>query len=208
MNVRASIVHTCGFLLLGVVILVGSILTAATPPDEAQLQKAANLAIAHFQSQLQTSLKLALDEGGPLNAIGVCNVVAPEIQVAHVKDGFFIERVTDRPRNRNNQADSLQLTVLRRFRDSSAPEFYAAWDDTVTRGKYHFYKPIRIAEVCLGCHGDAAKLSVAVKDTLAALYPADKAVGYQPGDLRGMFVVEILLPEASDYVKKLSLEKK
>ncbi len=123
------------FIFAAVIMTVGSLTltngqnadskTAVPAADTTALSKAAidsllisaaNQAISQFSSQLQTSLKVALDDGGPLNAVNVCNVVAPDIQTAHVRDGWFLERVTAKPRNRNNQADSAQLVILANLR--------------------------------------------------------------------------------------------
>ncbi len=196
-------------ILFAVAVAVGSAPPETKPvaSDEELLAKAAEVAISQFSSQLQTSLKVALSEGGPVNALGVCNVVAPDIQMAHVRDGWFIERVTDRPRNRNSQADSLQLVVLGRFAASDSLASVTEWDHPQERQKFRYFKPIRVADICLNCHGDAGKLDANVKAKLAELYPNDKAVGYKVGELRGMFAVEILWPEGKAYAEKLTSGK-
>jgi len=172
------------------------------------LISAANQAISQFSSQLQTSLKIALDDGGPLNAVNVCNVVAPDIQTAHVRDGWFLERVTAKPRNRNNQADSAQLAILTLFGSTNAPSFVAQWDDEIKREKFRYYRPIRTNELCGGCHGDPSSFVAGLSDELKKLYPDDKAVGYKSGDLRGMFAIEVMWPEGLGYAKKLAASVK
>lgn len=173
------------------------------------LISAANQAISQFSSQLQTSLKVALDDGGPLNAVNVCNVVAPDIQTAHVRDGWFLERVTAKPRNRNNQADSAQLVILAKFEAATnAPSFVAQWNDPIKREKFRFYRPIRTNEMCAGCHGDPASFVTGLTEELKKLYPDDKAVGYRSGDLRGMFAIEVMWPEGLAYAQKLAASVK
>lgn len=169
---------------------------------------AANQAIAQFSSQLQTSLKVALDDGGPLNAVNVCNVVAPDIQTAHVRDGWFLERVTAKPRNHNNQADSAQLAILALFENPNAPAFVSQWNDKIKREKFRYYRPIRTNDLCGGCHGDPSIFVAGLNDELKKLYPNDKATGYKSGDLRGMFAIEIMWPEGFEYAKKLAASAK
>lgn len=170
---------------------------------------ASNQAIMQFSSQLQTSLRIALDGGGPLNAVNVCNVVAPEIQIAHVRDGWFIERVTAKPRNPNNQADSSQLAILERFAASTdAPSYLVQWDDPAKREKFRYYFPIRTKELCAGCHGDVAKFVPGLVDEIKKIYPDDKAVGYKSGELRGMFAIEVMWPEGKAYAEKLAESSK
>ena len=41
------------------------------------------------------------------------------------------------------------------------------------------------------CHGPKDKISEEVKGQLAKLYPNDTATGFQTGDLRGWFWVEV-----------------
>ena len=44
--------------------------------------------------------------------------------------------------------------------------------------------------LCLSCHGPGASLSPAVTAQPNALYPADKAVGYRVGDIRGAMTLK------------------
>jgi hypothetical protein len=52
-------------------------------------------------------------------------------------------------------------------------------------------KPIAIEPLCLSCHGDPASMKDDVKAALKQRYPADKATGYQIGDLRGALWAEV-----------------
>jgi hypothetical protein len=51
--------------------------------------------------------------------------------------------------------------------------------------------PIKLQAQCLMCHGPAEKIPLEVKTQLAKLYPQDQATGFQEGDLRGWFWVEL-----------------
>lgn len=169
------------------------------------LAVAAEQAVEQFSSQLQASLQVALKEGGPLNAVNICNVVAPDIQIAHFRGGWFIERVTAKPRNHNNQADSAQLAILALFEsDSGAPGYIAHWVDPKKREKFQFFRPIKVKEVCLGCHGDTAGFVPGLTAEINKYYREDKATGYKVDELRGMFAVEILWPEGRAYAEKLA----
>ncbi|MPQ96322.1 DUF3365 domain-containing protein, partial [Thioclava sp. JE_KL1] len=50
---------------------------------------------------------------------------------------------------------------------------------------YRYMKPIPTGAVCLSCHG--THIAPAVKQKLNELYPHDKAVGFNKGDIRGAF---------------------
>ena len=67
---------------------------------------------------------------------------------------------------------------------------------------YRYYEPIVVQALCLKCHGQYDLVDDATAATLTSLYPDDKAVDYNVGDLRGMFVVDMEWPAAKDYVAK------
>jgi hypothetical protein len=52
-----------------------------------------------------------------------------------------------------------------------------------------YVEPITIQPPCLACHG--TQLDAAVRQKLAELYPEDRATGFAPGELRGMFWVTV-----------------
>ena len=52
-------------------------------------------------------------------------------------------------------------------------------------------RPIVERPMCAGCHGPAEKLHPAVKLALTERYPADRAVGFVDGEIRGWFWVEM-----------------
>lgn len=52
---------------------------------------------------------------------------------------------------------------------------------------------MKIAPLCLNCHGDKNMLSEEVSAQLANLYPEDKATGYREGDFRGVIRVSVVL---------------
>ena len=52
-------------------------------------------------------------------------------------------------------------------------------------------RPIVERPMCAGCHGPAEQLHPAVKLALTERYPADRAVGFVDGEIRGWFWVEM-----------------
>ena len=52
---------------------------------------------------------------------------------------------------------------------------------------FRYMKAIPTAEPCLTCHG--SNVPEPVKAKLAALYPEDRATGYNAGDIRGAFTL-------------------
>ena len=93
--------------------------------DEVLLQRASEQAIARFAAEMMAALTHAVHEEGPAEALNVCKVVAPDIAVAHAKEGWFLSRVTDKPRNPNNEADADQEVILSRFQADTTLHFIA-----------------------------------------------------------------------------------
>jgi hypothetical protein len=58
-------------------------------------------------------------------------------------------------------------------------------------GRLGMLFPIRLDVKCLMCHGGPDDVLDAVKPELAKRYPQDQATGFQQGDLRGWFWVEV-----------------
>lgn len=158
---------------------------------------AAKAAIKELAGALQKELKGAMQAGGPVAAIGVCNTQAmPITQKVATENGLRLSRVSLNNRNPANLPNEWQAAVLKDFEQQKAAgkdPASLAWsetvslDDGVDGGKeFRFMKAIPTAAVCLNCHG--AEISPDVSQVLAGLYPDDRATGYSEGDIRGAFV--------------------
>jgi hypothetical protein len=104
---------------------------SADQPDEQQLRAAAQTIIGDFSRDLKSELMSAIADGGPANAINVCNMRAPEIAAKLSHDHIKICRVSDRARNQQNRATEEELAVLELFVDTSGtmPTDHSAWYD-------------------------------------------------------------------------------
>ena len=154
---------------------------------------AAKAAIMELATALQSELKAAMQTGGPVAAIGVCNTRAmPITQKVAVEQGLNLSRVSLNNRNPVNLPNEWQTVVLESFQQKQAEGKdigSLAWSETVNvdgEQEFRFMKAIPTAAVCLACHG--TELSPQVSKVLAELYPIDRATGYQAGDIRGAFV--------------------
>ena len=155
---------------------------------------AAKAAIKELATALKTELKGAMQTGGPVAAIGVCNTQAiPITQKVATEQGLVLSRVSLKNRNPGNLPNDWQTEVLLGFekqRAAGKDVNSLAWSETVDvdgEQQFRFMKAIPTGPVCLSCHG--ADLSPDVSRILAGLYPEDRATGYQEGDVRGAFVV-------------------
>jgi len=154
----------------------------------------AKAAIGTFASALQAELKNAMQQGGPVNAIAVCNTTAMPITAkVSSEQGLMLSRVSLKNRNPANAPNDWQREILESFENrKAAGEELAtmAWSEVAEvdgKQQFRFMKAIPTGALCLQCHG--SNMSPEVSARLTELYPGDKATGYAEGDIRGAFVV-------------------
>ncbi|MEA1980970.1 MAG: DUF3365 domain-containing protein [candidate division Zixibacteria bacterium] len=178
--------------------------------DDKLCLEASEKLIANMMDELKGQLMKAMTEDGAVNAINVCQTEAPIIAGKYSNEFITIKRVSDKNRNPENKADSSQLEILTKFAATPPPDMLTeqTWTkDSDTSKVFNYYKAIKTNQLCLKCHGALEQLEPDLKDTLTKLYPDDKAIGYEVGQLRGMFVVTIKFPEAKAALEELVAEK-
>lgn len=143
--------------------------------------------------QLMGELTAALARS-PEAAIEVCSARAPQIaQELSQARGARLGRTALRVRNPDNAPQEWQRRGLESFAASLAAGADPAtleFTEVVKTGgaeERRWMKPIMTAPLCLACHGTT--LSPEVAAAVADRYPADQAVGFAAGDLRGAFYV-------------------
>lgn len=178
--------HTKIFPLLAGLVLAAA--NTAHAADEAALTAEAASLVQRFAGQLKPQLKQAMQEGGPVHAVSVCAEAAPAIARALSEEsGWQIKRVSLKARNPKAVPDDLERQVLEDFdARRAAGELPATLTySALANGEFHFLKAQPTEGLCLACHGSQVAPEVAA--VLAKHYPADRARGYQAGDIRGAF---------------------
>lgn len=164
---------------------------SSAAPDKAALTEQAKNAAQKLGGTLKGELEAAIQAGGPIAALSICNLKAPEIAKAvSTESGMQVSRVSLKNRNPvMGQANEWQIQVLNDFEARKAkgetPDTLAYAE--IVGNEYRFMKAIPTGAVCLTCHGTEVKPEVLTK--IKELYPNDKAIGYKEGDIRGAFVV-------------------
>ncbi len=138
-----------------------------------------------FGETLRTELEEALAAGGATEAVQVCHERAPEIAVEVSEQvGFEVGRSSHRLRNSENATEGAIQGYLARYGEAGA----AAPVEVYTEGGDQLVvAPIVTGPLCLTCHGDPASFSPELTSVLAEKYPDDSAVGFEVGELRGVF---------------------
>lgn len=172
-----------------VVTLVGMLAGCTQPgpePAGEQAAERARAALQPFQRDLMGALRSGLEEG-VVEAIDVCSVQAPELAARHAQAGFELGRTSDRLRNPDNRAPDWVAPLWQQM--LADPEAAAARTVRLTDGDIGHVQPIRVAPLCLACHG--SELAPEVAAAIDARYPEDRARGYAAGDLRGTFWIRL-----------------
>lgn len=136
------------------------------------------------------SLKQALVEGlaqGPVAAVEACHLEAPDLASTASKQGVRVGRASHLLRNPANAAPAWVQPLLDAY--AADPASRAPRTVAIDSGRTGYVEPIYVEPLCLTCHGSSLAPEVAAR--IEALYPDDAATGYEVGDLRGVFWVEL-----------------
>ena len=179
-------------------VLVQTPLALAEYKGENPMQESRD-AVAAMLKELGGKLQAAMKDGGPVNALAVCQVEAPAIaKRISEEEKITIRRVSAKPRNPTlGVPNDWQTQAMKQFEDALARGDKPADIEFVeavkagggSRMELRFAKPIVMQPQCTACHGTPEQISPEVQAKLKELYPNDKATGYKPGELRGAIVV-------------------
>ena len=175
------------------VLLCPPTMAADTPGEPGWVEQSRQLT-QQLGGQLKGELTQAIAAGGPVAAINVSYLRAPEIAAGlSQSSGARVGRTALRVRNPSNAPDPLERTVLEQFAADlgSGPIdrpleaiFEIRRGDAVER---RYMRAIPTDALCLTCHGKA--LAPELASAIARDYPADQATGFELGQLRGAFSV-------------------
>lgn len=170
-------------------ISVLSFISCSSEPElsKEEVKKKATATFQKMQENLFQELSAAMKKGGPVNAIGTCKTVSPEMENSLSTDNLKISRISDKPRNPDHIADQQALEVLNEWKQKLANQEKIEAKVIETDDEIRVLSPIRIAnENCLKCHG--SNIAPEVRNALSQAYPNDQATGYESiGELRGAF---------------------
>ena len=178
------------------VILIFSVFLLSFPSYSSdRLIDKSKKAIAELQKNLKSELQNAMREGGPKNALKVCNIKAPKINKSVSADTKVkIKRVALKYRNPDNKPDEWEKSALEEFinKKNSGENIHNLEAVKNAEDYFRYMKAIPMGGVCAACHG--TNVSKPLKADILKLYPNDKATGFKPGDIRGAFSVKIKKP--------------
>jgi|SRR5690554_1318424 len=144
------------------------------------------------KAELGKNLMGQIQKNGVVAALDFCNVQAmPITDSMSVVHKAQIKRVSDKPRNPNNQANSIELNYIQTFKNQVAAGKEPTPIVTTTGNKSEFYYPIVTNSMCLKCHGTPEKeIESITLSNILKHYPNDKAIRYGENEVRGIWSVE------------------
>ncbi len=165
--------------------------TLTETEEEKYLARGKEIAQGSFQA-LSSALQGAMSSGGVEKAMNYCNVSAMPLtdSLSNVYNAQ-VKRTALKYRNPQNKPTEAEETMLNAYMAQAAenqemsPEVKLLDENHIA-----FYAPIKTMGLCLTCHGTVGEsLTEENYKTIKALYPEDQAVGFDMGDLRGMWSI-------------------
>ncbi|WP_397363028.1 DUF3365 domain-containing protein [Olleya sp. R77988] len=140
---------------------------------------------------LGKNLMGTIQKKGTLEALAFCNEKAyPLTDSMAVLHNATIKRVSDKPRNQNNQANDKELEYITAFKNDIKNNTEPKPIVNQLDNKVQVYYPITTNTMCLQCHGKPNEaIQKPTLDKLANLYPKDKAIGYDVNQVRGIWSI-------------------
>lgn len=167
---------------------------AAPAPQSVDVSAKSAALADRFQADLQGQLQAAIKADGPVGAIGVCQQAAPAIAASLSQEsGAEVRRIALKERNPGAAPDGelrerLEQLAAAPLSADGKPAVMQWSSGSGSDARSHYMRAIPMKEQpCAACHGTA--IAPDVQARLAELYPADKATGFKPGDMRGAILV-------------------
>ncbi len=138
---------------------------------------------------LGKNLMGTIQKKGTLEALAFCNEKAyPLTDSMAVVHNASIKRVSDKPRNQSNQANTEELEHIKTFKQVIANNEEPNPIVIELDNKVKVFYPIKTNTMCLQCHGEPNEtIEKSTLKRLAILYPNDKAIGYDINEVRGIW---------------------
>lgn len=140
---------------------------------------------------LGENLMQAIKKDGTLEALSFCNEQAfPLTDSMSARHNANIKRVTDKPRNPNNQANMQELQYIETFKQAIANQEEPSPIVKEMDNKVQVFYPITTNTMCLQCHGKPnITMEASTLKKVNFLYPKDAAIGYDINQVRGIWSI-------------------
>jgi hypothetical protein len=142
--------------------------------------------------QMRSQLATTFDPGNVTKETfkQVCKPVGMRAKSVARDSGWVVQQLAEKYRNPAHQLDSLAAIAHTMFDENPGAD--AMWRQTSMNGAsgWRYFQRITVEPSCLACHGPKEERP----DFVKAGYPDDRAYGFDPGDLRGIYSVFVPVP--------------
>lgn len=150
----------------------------------------ADAIIVAQHSALLRQLTRALSEGGATLAIQSCHLEATSnANWIGRKYGYAMGRTSYRLRSPTNKPRAWAARIVEKNAGRQAADVSGFAVDLGDR--VGLMRPIAMQPMCQACHGVPDKMQPAIRSVLLERFPADRAVGFTNGEIRGCYWIEI-----------------
>lgn len=160
------------------------------PADFRPAISRADAIIVAQHGALLSQLTRALSEGGPGLAIQSCHLDATSnANWISRRQGYALGRTSDRLRSPTNTPRPWAATIVKEYAGRQAADVEGFAVDLGDR--VGVMRPIVMRPMCESCHGPAEKITPVVQKVLHERFPADHAIGFRTGEIRGWYWAEM-----------------
>ncbi len=143
------------------------------------------------QAVLGKNLMETIQKSGTAGALSFCDekasLLTDSMSIVH---NARLKRVSDKPRNQDNQANARELEHIKTFKEVIANQEVTFPIVTDSETSVQIYYPIMTNAMCLQCHGQPNKnIEPSTLKKLAQLFPDDQANGYGLNEVIGIWTV-------------------
>ncbi|WP_235318256.1 DUF3365 domain-containing protein [Polaribacter sp. Hel1_85] len=132
-----------------------------------------------------------IQKSGTIAALKFCNEKAFSLTDSmSVFHKAAIKRVTDKPRNSRNIANSKEKGYIEIFKENIESNKESEPIIVESAENIKFYYPIKTNSMCLQCHGKpTSDIKASTLAEINELYPKDLAIGYSENQIRGIWSI-------------------
>jgi len=157
---------------------------------EKSFSEIGNEVITQAKTELGKNLINAIQTKGTVGALEFCNTNAiPLTNELSKKFHVNLKRLSDKPRNPQNEASLEEKKVIETFKTQILNKEKLVPISRETETSQIGYYPIETNALCLQCHGEK-EITKEALIKINQLYPKDQAIGYSENQIRGIWVIE------------------
>jgi hypothetical protein len=165
-----------------------------TEAEKAQFTRRGQDIVKEVSTVMTTALTTSLADGGVGKAASYCSHIAvPMVDTLAARHGISMRRTTTKVRNPQDAPTGRETVILNQFAQAqSEGKELQPLVELIDPHTVAYYQPIIMQPLCLTCHGKLGETMTEENYSfIKYLYPDDQAIGYELGELRGIWSLQL-----------------